>query len=1207
MRRTTTLVIALSMAVSGLSLLPAAPAVATGAISTAHPTLVSADPADWTPNIQDGQVNAIVQVGNQVIVGGQFLQAKNISGNLLDVSSILAFNATTGTINKNFMPTFDGEILALGTDGTSVYVGGRFATVNGQTGYKRLVKLDPANGQIVTPFKAKIGAGEAVHDMSFANGKLYIGGAFSAVQGVAREKFAALNPVSGALDPTVDVAFTGKHNGGTGRIRKFDITPDGTKMVAVGNFTLVDGQDRDQAAMVDLTTDTVANWQTNRFKSACSSFFDTYTNDVDISPDGSYFVIGTTGAFMGGPNAGVLCDTTSRWEISATGTALQPTWVDYTGGDTTFSVTATNTAVYVGGHQRWWNNPYPPSGDAAGQGAIDRMGIASLDPLNGLPFSWNPIRDPRGLGVQMMLATPAGLWVGSDTSGIGGEYHGKIAFMPLAGGASVPAPYVATLPNDLYTVPQSGCLSQDPSVLYRVNAGGSLVPSGNCQIDWAVDTAAAPSLLHNTGSNAVTGGTPTLNGTVPAGTPIGIFSAAREDPSGGNEMQWNFNVPAGKQVKVRMYFANFAGNLKQTGQRVFNVSIDGATVLPNFDISASIGFQVGGMREFTVTSDGQVNVLFSHLVNNPIVSAIEVIDPSIAPGGGGGGLEYLARRSFDGSATGTATTLSTPGTDWSHARGAFVTNGKLYGGWDNGLFYSRPFDGTTVGAPTPVDLHGLTTSNFPVASITGMFFTNGRIYYTLANDARMYMKYFTPEDDAVGTQTFTVSGATDGLNWSAVSGMTFAQGKIYFGRTNGNLSRMNFANGVPTPGTEALISGPATGDGKTWTSRGMFIYGQAVDGFAPTVPGKASGVSNSTSSIDLTWTASTDNVSTALDYHVFRDGVDIATVPSASTTTVSYTDTGLDGGSQHTYRITAVDAATNASGQSPDSDPITVQTPDLTPPTVPGAPTATANGKTKVDLVWPATTDDRPGQITYRIYRDGSQVGSVTSGSNTTVSFTDTGLSPATSYTYTVDAVDVSNNPSAQTEASNTVTTAGVIFADGFDGGNFANWTSNTRVSIDGTKGATATPSALASPTSQSAFLVKDLPAEFGSICMSTAVNLTTQNGTALDLFRLRTGANGGINKVFLNVSRQLVVKSDVTNNTKNSGVALPTGWNTVELCTTVGTTGTADLYLNGTKIVNGWVQDTGTTPVAKINLGESANRTFTVNFDDVVVDAFPG
>ena len=238
MRRTTTLVIALSMAVSGLSLLPAAPAVAAGALSTAQPTLVSADPADWTPNIQDGQVNAIVQVGNQVIVGGQFLQAKNISGNLLDVSSILAFDATTGTINKNFMPTFDGEILALGTDGTSVYVGGRFATVNGQTGYKRLVKLDPANGQIVTPFKAKIGAGEppCTTCRSPTASSTSAGRSRPSRASPARS-FAALNPVSGALDPTVDVAFTGKHNGGTGRIHKFDISPDGTKMVAVGNFT----------------------------------------------------------------------------------------------------------------------------------------------------------------------------------------------------------------------------------------------------------------------------------------------------------------------------------------------------------------------------------------------------------------------------------------------------------------------------------------------------------------------------------------------------------------------------------------------------------------------------------------------------------------------------------------------------------------------------------------------------------------------------------------------------------------------------------------------------------------------------------------------------------------------------------------------------------------------------------------------------------
>ena len=85
------------------------------------------------------------------------------------------------------------------------------------------------------------------------------------------------------------------------------------------------------------------------------------------------------------------------------------------------------------------------------------------------------------------------------------------------------------------------------------------------------------------------------------------------------------------------------------------------------------------------------------------------------------------------------------------------------------------------------------------------------------------------------------------------------------------------------------------------------------------------------------------------------------------------------------------------------------------------------------------------------------------------------------------------------------------------------------------------------------------------------------------------------------------MIKSEVTNNTKNSMVVLPVGWNALELCTTVGATGTSDLYLNGVKIVTGWIQDIGTTPVAKINIGDSANRTLTVNFDDVVVDAFPG
>ena len=133
--------------------------------------------------------------------------------------------------------------------------------------------------------------------------------------------------------------------------------------------------------------------------------------DVDFAPNGNFFVVVTTGAYR----ADRLCDTVTRWETNRTGAQVE-TWSDYTGGDTSWAVEVTGPVVYVGGHMRWFNNPY--RGDAAGPGAVPRQGMAALDSRNGLPFSWNPGRK-RGVGLYDFDVTNSQVWAGSDTNTVG--------------------------------------------------------------------------------------------------------------------------------------------------------------------------------------------------------------------------------------------------------------------------------------------------------------------------------------------------------------------------------------------------------------------------------------------------------------------------------------------------------------------------------------------------------------------------------------------------------------------------------------------------------------------------------------------------------------------------------------------------------------------------------------------------------------------
>lgn len=440
-----------------MATLPTAGAEAAATAPDAQSVLLNPDPADNTAQVLDGVTQAVVDLGSRVIIGGRFTQVKKFDDpTVLVRNNLFAYDKSSGAIDTTFTPQLDGQVTAMlkAPDG-KIFVAGQFKNVDGVSA-PFLVKLDPVTGARDTSF-TPVPSG-MVYDIRLSDGVLYLGGTFTKMRNTARSNFAAVNANTGALLP-IDVPFTAAVTGTT-RVIRMDITPDGSTMIAIGNFTNVAGQTRQNIVKLDLGggSATVDPWVTDQFRAGtCSTSYDTYVRDIDFSPDGSYFIIGTTGAWFG---TSTLCDTTSRWETNVTGVA-QPTWRDYTGGDSITAVAATGTMVLAAGHPRWSNNAIPPRGDRKGTGAVDRQGIIALDPESGMAISWNPSRE-RGIQVNRMTTTPEGLYILSDSSGFGDEWHPRLTYLTVQGGNAPIFVRPTTLPSAFTyagtagAVPQSG-------------------------------------------------------------------------------------------------------------------------------------------------------------------------------------------------------------------------------------------------------------------------------------------------------------------------------------------------------------------------------------------------------------------------------------------------------------------------------------------------------------------------------------------------------------------------------------------------------------------------------------------------------------------------------------------------------------------------------------------------------------------------------
>lgn len=390
----------------------------------AHTRVVSADPVDNTPHVLDGIVNAITVVGDAVVVGGSFSEVSDAArSTTLERDNIFAYSLSTGAILPGFAPEIDGPVYALaaGTGG-SVYAGGEFSTVN-RASARSLVRLAVADGATFASFNARVSGG-SVYALARRGTDLYLGGDFTSVSRTARVGLARVGATSGALDARFSITPGAPR---TPKVKVYAMAASRDRLAVDGSFTTLDGLSRPQLGLIDIgaTTAKVADWQSDAYAPTCMSSFPSYVRGLDFAPDGRYFVVVTTGG-PGGRRK--LCDTAARFETYTRGDGIKPTWVNFTGGDSLYSVAVTGPAVYVGGHQRWMDNPY--GSDDAGPGAVPREGIAAIHPTTGKALNWNPGRE-RGIGVKAFFAHKAGLVVGSDTSRLGREYHARIGMFPL--------------------------------------------------------------------------------------------------------------------------------------------------------------------------------------------------------------------------------------------------------------------------------------------------------------------------------------------------------------------------------------------------------------------------------------------------------------------------------------------------------------------------------------------------------------------------------------------------------------------------------------------------------------------------------------------------------------------------------------------------------------------------------------------------------
>lgn len=180
----------------------------------------------------DNDVRAVAYNGNDLYVGGDFSTSQTTDGSYYNRSYLAAVDGTTGEL-LDFNPTVDGDIMALETHDGFLYAAGDFRVIDG-VDMPRLARFDLETGELDADFQVTPSA--LVYGLKGDGDRLIVGGQFASIGGVEQPRLAAID----LTEDAVDEDFRPDVNGGSVR----DVAVAHDRLYLSGAFLAVEDNGR---------------------------------------------------------------------------------------------------------------------------------------------------------------------------------------------------------------------------------------------------------------------------------------------------------------------------------------------------------------------------------------------------------------------------------------------------------------------------------------------------------------------------------------------------------------------------------------------------------------------------------------------------------------------------------------------------------------------------------------------------------------------------------------------------------------------------------------------------------------------------------------------------------------------------------------------------------------------------------------------------